>query len=44
VPIDEILELQRQEMRAKQEAEERKKQAMLDQGLVYHAEGLAEDL
>ncbi|XP_064631295.1 U6 snRNA-associated Sm-like protein LSm1 [Lineus longissimus] len=44
VPIDEILELQRQELHTKQEAEERKKTAMLDRGLVYHAEGLADDL
>jgi len=43
VSIDEILELQRQEQVAKQAADELKKKAMLERGLIPHTDPIQED-
>ncbi|XP_069140279.1 U6 snRNA-associated Sm-like protein LSm1 [Argopecten irradians] len=38
VPIDDILEMQREEQLQRQQAEERKKKSMIEQGLQPHSE------
>lgn len=43
VPIDDILEMQREEQIQKQQEEERKKKSMLERGLQPHSE-LHDDL
>ena len=43
IPVEEILELQRDEQLAKQQEEERKKKAMLDRGLVPHTDPIQEE-
>ena len=43
VSIDEILEMQREEQLAKQAAEEKKKKAMMERGLVPHIDPIQEE-